>query len=190
MDALFTIPYGEYAVADTLTKKIEHISVFIPSSRQEKGIDLLLYRFDGAANHYSTIQVKQSRTYYQNKLIQVDSEKIAICGYLWFNRFEIPPNADWIILTGTRVVHPEKWEEAGISDIYYKPIMLAFTKEEAVKFMGDVKQRTNPQKDDKMFGFCYNENGDIFQTRGCPQNRRMSAFLLGNRIREIEESLK
>jgi len=37
MDAIFTIPYGEYSVADELSK--EKLSVFIPSSRQEKGIE-------------------------------------------------------------------------------------------------------------------------------------------------------
>ena len=44
MEPIFTIQYGEFAVADYLSKKIKDASVFIPASAQEKGIDLLLYR--------------------------------------------------------------------------------------------------------------------------------------------------
>ena len=39
-----TIQYGEFAVADYLSKRIKDASVFILASAQEKGIDLLLYR--------------------------------------------------------------------------------------------------------------------------------------------------
>lgn len=44
MEPIFTIQYGEFAVADYLAKKIKDASVFIPASAQEKGINLLLYR--------------------------------------------------------------------------------------------------------------------------------------------------
>lgn len=43
MQPVFTLQYGEFAVADYLSKSIKEASVFIPSSAQEKGIDLLLY---------------------------------------------------------------------------------------------------------------------------------------------------
>ncbi len=45
MQPVFTLQYGEFAVADYLSKNIKEASVFIPSSAQEKGIDLLLYKF-------------------------------------------------------------------------------------------------------------------------------------------------
>lgn len=69
MQPVFTMQYGEFAVADYLSKKIKGASVFIPASAQEKGIDLLLYRHDHGCNKSNTIQVKMSRTYYSEKMI-------------------------------------------------------------------------------------------------------------------------
>lgn len=80
MQPIFTMQYGEFAVADYLSKKIKGTSVFIPASAQEKGIDLLLYRYDNGCNKTNTIQVKMSRTYYNDK------EDSGYPFYLWFNR--------------------------------------------------------------------------------------------------------
>ena len=192
MDALFTIPYGEYAVADRLTKLIndKKVSIFIPASRQEKGIDMLIYAYENGKNKISTVQVKQSRTYYENKVITVEGVKMPVTGYLWFNRFEVPENADWIILTGTRVIHPQTWEKSGIKDVSWDPIMLVFTGDEMRDFMKNVKQRKDPTKDDKMFGFWYDDNGEIYQERGCAVNRKMSQYLIENRIVDITASIK
>lgn len=63
MEPIFTMQYAEFAVADFLSKRIKDASVFIPASAQEKGIDLLLYRFLNGCNTTNTIQVKMSRTY-------------------------------------------------------------------------------------------------------------------------------
>ena len=57
MQPIFTMQYGEFAVADYLSKKIENVSVFIPASAQEKGIDLLLYRYDHNCNKANTIHI-------------------------------------------------------------------------------------------------------------------------------------
>ena len=84
--------YGEFAVAEYLSKNIKGASVFVPASAQEKGIDLLLYKYANGVNTTNTIQVKMSRTYYDvNPRYQ---------GILWFNRFNVPKNANWIILVG------------------------------------------------------------------------------------------
>ena len=73
MQPMFTMQYGEFAVADYLSKNIKDASVFIPSSAQEKGIDLLLYKFSNGVNLINTIQVKMSRAYYyQNKKYHSD----------------------------------------------------------------------------------------------------------------------
>lgn len=50
MEPVFTLQYGEFAVADYLQKNIKDVSVFIPASAQEKGIDLLLYKFRNGVN--------------------------------------------------------------------------------------------------------------------------------------------
>ncbi len=86
MQPIFTMQYGEFAVADYLSKHIKEASVFVPASAQEKGIDLLMYKFTNGTNLINTIQVKTSRTYYN-----ISSR---YQGTLWFNRFEPQDNAD------------------------------------------------------------------------------------------------
>ena len=94
MEPIFTMQYGEFAVADYLSKKIKDSSVFIPTSAQQKGIDMLLYRYVNDHNTTNTIQVKMSRTYYKEKRHK------GFTYNLWFNRFDIQENANWYILVG------------------------------------------------------------------------------------------
>ena len=189
MDAKFTIPYGEYEVADKLSNSISNISIFVPASRQEKGIDLLAYHFDGEKNNVVSIQVKQSRTYYKNKVIKVDDERVNIIGHLWFNRFDVPNNADWFILTGLRAFHPTNWQNANINSISWGSIMLAFKRDEMISFMDSVRLKSDVNRYDKSFAFAYDEEGNIYQTRGFGKNRNMNGYLLENRIEEIKDSI-
>ena len=69
MEPIFTLQYGEYAVADYLKKHLKNVSVFVPTSAQEKGIDLLLYKFKKNKHKVLTVQVKMSRTYLSEKKI-------------------------------------------------------------------------------------------------------------------------
>ncbi len=66
--------------------------------------------------------------------------------------------------------------------------MLAFTNKEMSQFMAEVKQKRDPTKDDKMFGFGFDSTKTIFQTRGWPEIRDMSYYLIENRIDEITHS--
>jgi hypothetical protein len=183
MEPVFTMQYGEFAVADYLSKMINDISIFIPTSAQQKGIDMLLYRFNNGCNTTSTIQVKMSRTYYDQRRI------INYPYYLWFNRFPIQDNADWYILVGIYAKH-SKNANASVKSTCWDTIMLAFTKEEMKSFMIGVKQKKDPTKDDKMFGFGFDDSKQIFQTRGYPTHRDMTKYLIEKRIQEIEASLK
>lgn len=67
-----------------------------------KGIDLLLYRYDNGCNKTNTIQVKMSRTYYNDK------EDSGYPFYLWFNRFPVQQNANWYILVGIYAKHSDE----------------------------------------------------------------------------------
>lgn len=182
MQPIFTMQYGEFAVADYLSKKIKGASVFIPASAQEKGIDLLLYRYDHNCNKANTIQVKMSRTYYNDK------EDSGFPFYLWFNRFPVQQNANWYILVGIYANHPSDIQNAGAKSTKWDTIMLAFTNKEMSQFMAEVKQKRDPTKDDKMFGFGFDSTKTIFQTRGWPEIRDMSHYLIENRIDEITHS--
>lgn len=179
MQALFTLQYGEFAVADYLAKKVKGTSVFIPTSAQEKGIDLLLYKFCEGRNRVLTFQVKMSRAYYYpNKKYQ---------GTLWLNRFEPQENADWFIIVGIYAKYPNEINNAKSSDTKWDTIMLAFKKEEMKKFMEEVRLKKNPDKYDKMFGFGFNGKSEIKQTRGYKEERDMKEYLIENRIDEIIE---
>ena len=79
-------------------------------------------------------------------------------------------------------------KNAGAKSTKWDTIMLAFTNKEMLQFMSEVKQRRDPTKDDKMFGFGFDSSKAIFQTRGCPENRDMSRYLIEKRIDEITHS--
>ena len=162
MQPIFTIQYAEFKTANYFSDEIKNCSVFIPSSAQEKGIDLLLYRNSHSQNRVVTIQVKMSRTYYGKR--NKDHKY-----YLWFNRYEVPDNADWNVLVGIypKIVNKPK----GGTNVTWETIMLALT------------------KDDKMFGFCFDDENVIYQNRGWPTERDMSSYLIKNRISEIEAQL-
>lgn len=181
MEPIFTLQYGEFAVADYLSKNIKDASVFIPASAQEKGIDLLLYKFCNGVNLINTIQVKMSRTYYDiNKKYQ---------GTLWFNRFVPQDNADWFILVGIYADLPVE-REASAKFTQWNTIMLAFKNNEMKKFMDEVRLKKNPEQEDKMFGFGFNGAKEIRQTRGYAVERDMTPYLIENRIAEIENSFQ
>lgn len=66
MEPVFTLPYSEYAVANRLNdlfKTKDGYSLYVPASRQEEGVDLLLTSRNQGVTTTATIQVKASRTY-------------------------------------------------------------------------------------------------------------------------------
>ena len=188
MNPIFTVPYSEYIVAQKLKAELK-CSVFIPMSAQEKGIDLLFYKFEDGKNKILTVQVKNSRSY-------VEKEGDIICHGLWFNRFEPQDNADWFILVGLYPSLQQDTEYKG--KINWGEIFLAFTYSEMKEFMVNLTQKKNNSKPDKMFCFRFRKNDNkeliIEQTRGYHENgidkRDMSKYLLEKRIEEIKRSLK
>ena len=182
MQPVFTMQYGEFAVADYLSKRLKGTFIFIPASAQEKGIDLLLYRYDHGCNKSNTIQVKMSRTYYNEK------EDSGFPYYLWFNRFPIQENANWYILVGIYAKHADNALSARANSTTWDTIMLAFTNKEMSLFMSEVKQKKDPSKDDRMFGFGFDSTKAIYQTRGYAKIRDMSYYLIENRLDEINSS--
>jgi len=176
MHPIFTLQYGEFTVANALSKKLKNVSVFVPASSQEKGIDLLLYRNQNNHNRVITVQVKMSRSYtgigkkYTNTL--------------WFNRFVPQSNADLFILTGTYAQFPQSTDKPSANPCW-QDMTLVFTFDEMTTFMEEVRLKKDPSRYDKMFGFGFNSPDEIYQTRGYSKERDMSHFLLQNRITDI-----
>ena len=101
----------------------------------------------------------------------------------------VQENADWIILVGIYAEKPHNLNSK-TKDIKWKNIMLAFTNQEMNKFMSEVKQKKDPEKDDKFFAFGFNKPDEIFQTRGYYEERCMSEYLIEKRLEEIENSFE
>ena len=68
--------------------------------------------------------------------------------------------------------------------------MLAFTHDEMMQFMDNVRQKKDPSKMDKMFGFGFDDFKTIFQTRGCATQQDMTNYLIEKRLGDIQKSYK
>lgn len=185
MTPVFTLQVGEYFVAEELRKRLKNVSVFVPTSPQEKGIDLLLCSFDakGSAKPL-TVQVKQSRAY------ELED------GWhdLFFNAFPVSERADWFILFG---VYPAKKDVSKKDNSYnleWEKIFLAFKNSKMKKFIEGLRQKKDPDKQEKHFGFKFrvSEKGEvqIFHTRGAVEERKIDEHLLANQIKILAEDLK
>jgi len=100
MEPVFAIPYSEYVVINELSRhlgKRAGFSIYIPTSRQQKGVDFLLH--DSRQNKYLRFQVKGSRCY-----INRNPDNLRRLKYnLWFNNFVkryVPGEADFYVLLG------------------------------------------------------------------------------------------
>jgi hypothetical protein len=190
MDPVFTLPYTEFCIANYLNEKFKSkdgYSIYVPLSRQEKGVDLILAKRQGTDCSSISIQVKASRTYSpkppKNKKI------IRHIYYTWFNRYKIPEEADFFTLVG--IYPPEENRTLKTRcHSWWSSIVLLFTQKEMKSFMSDVK--TKKGKDDKMFGFGFDEPTEIYQTRGIQtgQEKNMTDYLIDKRLNILETLLE
>jgi hypothetical protein len=178
MQPIFTLQYGEYSVANYLKDSLKKCSVFIPMSAQEKGVDLIISYFDGKTTNIQTIQVKTSRTYFAKK------KNSTVCGSFWFNVFEIPQNADWIVFAG--IVPCLKGNKLESTNIKWETILICMTNSEAKTFMSKLK--TKKGTPETKFGFSYDINNSVYLSRGGPWES-YDAFRIKNRLLEIKQSL-
>jgi len=190
MDPVFTLQWPELVIADRLQKmlpKSKGYSVLIPVSRQEKGFDLAitLRRANGHSTT-ATIQIKASRTYLSKPPMRESTVRYQF--QTWFNRFEVPKEADFFLLFGTYA--PDTGRTFNIKHTWYQACTLLFTRKEMKQFMSTCL--TVGGTYDKMFGFGFDNDQQIIQTRG-DQKRRFKDYtdhLLENRIDIIENFLK
>lgn len=187
MEPVFTLQWPEFLVAQKLQSLLprkDGYSILVPLSRQEKGIDLAVLRRRGnGISHTTTIQVKASRTYVPQPPKR--KETIRFRFYTWFNRFDVPARADFVILFG--MYPPDPGRTKRVSAKWYKDCSLLFTREEMRAFLADCK--TVGGKPDRMFGFGFNDLSRIILTRG-DTNRSGQDFakhVLEHRITELKK---
>lgn len=186
MEPVFTLQWPEFVIAQrlqTLLPRKDGYSVLVPLSRQEKGIDLaVLHRGSAGTSRTLTIQVKASRTYLHHPPKRKDTIRFQF--NTWFNRFDAPDRADYVILFG--MYAPDLWKTKIVSAKWYKDCSLIFTRNEMRRFMADCK--TVGGKPDRMFGFGFNDDlSRIILTRGDMHRsgKDYSACLLEHPIREL-----
>ena len=188
MEPVFTLPYSEYLAANLLShylKAKDGYSIFIPASRQEKGIDILLTRRSGKSYKCVSFQVKSSRTYSPVPPKRETTKRFSY--YTWFNTFKVPKEADFFLLVG--IYPPDENRTRKSSRSWWESVVLMFTQNEMQKFIANVKTRSG--KADKMFGFGFDKPKEIILTRG-DENRNMedySSYIFQNRISTIKEFL-
>jgi hypothetical protein len=182
MEPIFTLPYSEWVVAEELAKLLpagDGYSIFVPLSRQEKGVDILITRRDHRKTHAVTVQVKFSRTYKQPDSRGHEFET-------WFNNFEVPEQADFLVLVS---LYPTDQANRSKVPFRWKPLVLLFERKEMQAFVASVKTRRGTR--DKMFGFGFSDSGCVIQTRGDQQRRQLdfTAHVLAQKLPVLTQRL-
>jgi hypothetical protein len=189
MDAVFTLPYSEFAVADLFIrvfKARDGYSVFIPVSRTEKGIDLVLTRRSTGVTKVATFQIKSSRTYAGT----APKRKVKYRRYqhyTWLNRFEVPDQADFVVLFG--LYAPDERGGHKTNRRWWQSHILVFSHQEAARMLANIKTRGG--KPDRMFGFGFDSPDQAYLTRGSETGEHIdySAHLFTRQINHIRRVL-
>ena len=190
MEPVFNLPFAEWTVINELEKhfsKTEGYTVLIPSSRQQKGFDIILY------NNFSkkslTIQVKGSRTYTpkppKRKTI------IRYKNYTWFNSFNAAKGlSDYYILLGLYIKVPNK--ESVTTNInnqnWFDFVLLLFTEDEMMTFLNSLTLKKSEKADSK-FGFGFDDSEKIHLTRGAKDKIDYTDKLFKKRLLELKGKL-
>jgi len=185
MDPVFTIQWPEFVVIERLKlafPKSEGYSVLIPASRQEKGFDLAVLKKGEGATRVATIQVKASRSYPSQKPKRETTKRYRFG--TWFNRFNVPREADFFILLG--MYAPDLGRTAPVTKLWYQSIMLLFTNDEMKAFIDSC--RTVSGEPDRSFSFDFDDETRILLTRGDQQRsgRDYSGNLIEHRLDDIK----
>lgn len=172
MEPVFSLPYPEFCVAQRLSwllSSAKGYSVYVPVSRQQPGVDLVIARRRGRQMHVASVQVKSSRTY--SSPTATARKKRPFRYYTWFNNFDCPPQADFFCLISLYpAVDAAQKRELGT---WWAPQILLFSQSEMRRFLRQV--RTVGGKRDRMFGFGFDRPDEAIQTRG-DQARRFKDF--------------
>ncbi len=180
MEPVFTLPYSEWAVAQRLASLLpapQGFSLPPPLSRQEKGVDLVVTCRKGRVTRAASLQVKASRTYSR----PAPSERTKDHAFdPFFNRFPLPDQADFVALVAMYPTEVARQSRAKAS--WWAPVILLFTHAEMHDFLASV--RTRDGRPDRMFGFGFDSEAEVFQTRGDQQRRHKSftEYLVASKI--------
>lgn len=183
MDPVFTLQWPEFLLAERLHRhfpKSKHFSVLIPASRQEKGIDLaLVHKSPGGSSRVALLQVKSSRTYTREPPKRRTTRRFQF--ETWFQTFEPSDHADFFLLIG--LFAPDSAQTERIGPRWYRDVTLLFTFCEMKDFIDSCRTVRGKGKPDGKFGFGFDDERRIVQTRGDPLRgeKDFTPWLLDNR---------
>lgn len=181
MNPIFTLNYPEFLIAEHLKKlfsKADGYSILIPVSSQQKGYDIALMRRQCSESKVVTIQVKSSTMHLGVAGIGKNNKLRKFANTLFFNRFEVPSEADFFIFVGLYAPKPTSLKNT--TNVWH-PHILLFTQEEMSKFMNTIHQK-NSDKPDK-FAFGFDNTNEAYLTRGHAKDKHpdYSEYLLARR---------
>jgi len=187
MEPIFSIHYPEFCVAQQLARLLpakKGYSLYLPLSRQERGVDLLIARRNQTFR-VASIQVKSSRAYFKAKPTPRSKNS-----FLWgtrFNNFECPSEADFFCLVWLYPAQDKAQRRK--FGTWWSPQILLLSQTEMRGFLKSV--RTVGGRRDPFFGFSFDEIGEAVQTRGDSKRlfRNFSKYLLSKRVAKLRSFL-
>jgi hypothetical protein len=191
MDPIISIPFSEAAIVQEFEKhfkKKDGFSILIPSSRQQKGFDLVIMNYKKRKS--VLIQVKGSRTYIPKPPKRKSTKRYK--NYTWFNAFKVEKGlSDYYVLFGIYVnISDGDAESTKIKNKnWYDYVILLFTEKEMDKIINSLTQKTT-DKPDTSFSFGFDNIKNIMLTRGAKVPSDYTKYLLSKRIDIIKKKLK
>ena len=193
MEPVFTLPYSEYAVIVEFGRhlgKADGFSFYVPTSRQNKGVDFLVY--GSRHNKYLRFQVKSSRCYIHDDPRSLEKGNFKFS--LWFNNFRkryTAGEADYYLLFGLypdyAIVKPIDAKKS-----FWRPLILCFPDVEMKKVLDAVLTKRD-KKPDQFFYVEFDSPEKIWGTRGFlsfPKGKRdLTDYVLKNRLQGIKDDL-
>jgi len=190
MDSVFTLPFPEYIVADEIGNHLHRgkgYAVCIPLSRQQKGMDLLV--FDVKSRKSISIQVKSSRAYV-GRPKKTDPPDGPFDYYLWFRAIgKSDINADYYAFVGIfpkkaiinyslgRKRSPKNW---------WSHIILLIPRSDVIKIMNKVKRNS-----DRFFDIGFDSDlKRVALTRVTKRAQSIDQYLIENSIKGLEKNLR
>ena len=192
MEPIFALPYAEYVIATLLQKhlkKKEGYSVQIPLSRQQKGIDLLVY--NQKTKKAVSIQIKSSRSWQRKPVKRKNVQKFRHGS--WFSKFDCKKGiADFyvfFILCPTGKLSGKRLDKTKASKKWWNYKVIIFKDKEMRALLRKI--RTKKGKPESFFGFGFNDGSkDIYVTRGLKRPTQYTSYLFEHKFREIKKALK
>lgn len=185
MEPVFTLPYSEFVIVEELAKyfkKNDGYSVFVPTSRQQIGIDLLLVKQMPGETETLSIQVKSSRVWQSEKVTKYEKEnQLNPVFGMWFKKFDYNSDysADFNFFIGFKPSNPCDTSKSK-SNVWIPEII--------VMSRSDLREIFDKIEGWNIY-FTWYDDGTVRLTRGLDKPEDISRFKFTDMIPEIQKAI-